>query len=280
MNKPVLLLLICLFAFQPIQETKIKYVSAKSGLRMRDSPQLSGKKLSTIPYNAPVSVLEKLDGMVYLADTFGEWTKVNYKGEVGWVFGGYLSDVMPATNTASAVLSQDFVDFYTQQVGKAPALCRIEFEGYGYYTDKDGVIRPGVLNEDTGVVDYYEYNLEYTYHFEKGVSVMHNEGYEWGGLEYKFSTEHFELKDVFDYAARVYRHKYVEYLDVIDDIPQLPKAEQSSSRIDEYMEKSYTVKMNGNNFVSLNIEESEGCGESWFFEVRDVFYVFGNNGGC
>ncbi|MEQ9229850.1 MAG: SH3 domain-containing protein [Cyclobacteriaceae bacterium] len=280
MKYPTLLLLICMFAFQPVQEAKTKYVSAKSGLRMRDRPELSGEKLSTIPYNASVSAVENIEGMVFLADTYGEWTKVIYNGEVGWVFGGYLSDVQPATNTGSAVLSQDFVDFYTQQVGKEPALCRIDFEGYGYYTDKDGVVRPGLLNEETGVVDYYEYNLEHTYHFEKGVSVIHNEGYEWGGLEYKFPTEHFELKDVFDYAALVYRYKFVDYLDVIDGIPQMPTAKQNYSRTEEYVEKSYSVEMYGNNFVSLRIEESEVCGESWFFEVRDDFFVFGNHGGC
>lgn len=280
MNTVVLYLTIYVLAFQPVQEDETKFVSAKSGLRMRDSPSLSGNRVLTIPYNGEVTVTDRKEGVIYLASTYGEWVKVQYKGSIGWVFGGYLSDFKQTPTSASAVLSKGFIEFYASQVGKEPALCRIDFEGYGYHTGDDGVIRPGTLDEETGEIHFYEYNLDYTYHFEKGVSVKQNEGYEWGGTEYQFSKSFFELKSVFEYAATLYQIKYSEYLDVIDGVSQIPRTEQSLSRLDESIEKSFIVTTDEQGFVSLRIEEMEGCVVSWYFEVKNDFYVFGKNGGC
>jgi hypothetical protein len=72
------------------------HVMATSGLKMRATP--NGKKLLTIPYNGEVEKIN--DGKSYgdlivteLKDfkIKGEWVKVRYDGQEGFVFSGFLT---------------------------------------------------------------------------------------------------------------------------------------------------------------------------------------------
>ena len=81
---------------QPIDDGSNYHVMALSGLKMRDLPNLKGKKILTIPYNGEVEVIATGFGELKvkeLEDFYieGEWVQVSYNGKEGYVFDGYLT---------------------------------------------------------------------------------------------------------------------------------------------------------------------------------------------
>lgn len=71
----------------PKEETKsVVYVTARDGLKLRKEPSTSSEQLAIIPYGTALEVLE----------TQGDWYKVNYNGQEGWVFIQYTSKEKPA----------------------------------------------------------------------------------------------------------------------------------------------------------------------------------------
>ena len=66
------------------------YVNAGGGLRMRVAPSTEAERVLTIPDKASVAVIETEGPEIELAGTRGKWTKVDYAGNQGWVFGGFL----------------------------------------------------------------------------------------------------------------------------------------------------------------------------------------------
>jgi hypothetical protein len=95
----ILLIITTSTAFQTASTTSDSstyHVMATSGLKMRATP--SGKKLLTIPYNGEVEKIN--DGKSYGDLTItelkdfkikGEWVKVRYDGQEGFVFSGFLT---------------------------------------------------------------------------------------------------------------------------------------------------------------------------------------------
>jgi hypothetical protein len=95
----ILLIITTSTAFQTASTTSDSstyHVMATSGLKMRATP--SGKKLLTIPYNGEVEKIN--DGKSYGDLTVtelkdfkikGEWVKVRYDGQEGFVFDGFLT---------------------------------------------------------------------------------------------------------------------------------------------------------------------------------------------
>jgi hypothetical protein len=79
-------------------ETQIRFVSADAGLRMRDAPHLDGNQLCIIPFNTEVKLLEESGEEITISGAAGKWSKVEWNGKQGWVFGGFLSEskVTPA----------------------------------------------------------------------------------------------------------------------------------------------------------------------------------------
>jgi len=62
-----------------------------SVLTMRAEPNLKGTFILSIPDQAKVVVIKEDAHTETIAKKTGKWTKVSYKGEEGWVFGGFLS---------------------------------------------------------------------------------------------------------------------------------------------------------------------------------------------
>jgi len=69
-------------------------VKANRGLRMRTSDSINSKKILTIPNNSIIELVpvskggtgkyKKINGIP------GNWRKIKYKNNIGWVFGGFL----------------------------------------------------------------------------------------------------------------------------------------------------------------------------------------------
>jgi len=77
------------------EKTGEAWVSAHGGLRMRETPDLQGKVIITIPVNEKVTITEKKDEQFNVGEISGHWNHVSYKGLTGWVFDGFLSATKP-----------------------------------------------------------------------------------------------------------------------------------------------------------------------------------------
>jgi hypothetical protein len=76
---------------------KIMYVTSKEGLRMRSTPSINGKIVGTLQYGKRVIVKSKNgigtgDVISTIDGIYDYWYQLE-KGN--WVFGGYLSEVLP-----------------------------------------------------------------------------------------------------------------------------------------------------------------------------------------
>lgn len=71
------------------------YVSAESGLSLREQPDISAKMLSKLSYGEAIGIIEKTDKKLVVLDggekVSGEWVKVETRNHIGYVFNGYLS---------------------------------------------------------------------------------------------------------------------------------------------------------------------------------------------
>jgi hypothetical protein len=67
-----------------------KFINAPSGLTLRETPDLKGKKIIIIPFNEKVNVIASDNRQVIVDNIKDIWVKVNWKNNEGWVFNGYL----------------------------------------------------------------------------------------------------------------------------------------------------------------------------------------------
>src|SRR4030042_2221892 len=69
-----------------------RWITAGQGLYMREAPDEKSKKIETIPYGKEVTFIEESGEDVTMLNTTGKWTKIEWNGKKGWVFGGFLND--------------------------------------------------------------------------------------------------------------------------------------------------------------------------------------------
>lgn len=72
------------------------YAIAKSGLIIRSDATTSSKKNGAIPFGAAVQIKSQKKDQVTISGKKGRWTRIEYDGIDGWVFGGFLSANPPA----------------------------------------------------------------------------------------------------------------------------------------------------------------------------------------
>lgn len=86
---------------QPLDAQTMQYVTAKSGLNMRNAPSVKSKSILRVPVGASVEVEEKKYKSETLSGLAGNWRKAKYKGKTGYMFDAYLSAVKPGTSGIS-----------------------------------------------------------------------------------------------------------------------------------------------------------------------------------
>lgn len=69
-----------------------KYVSAKSGLKLREETNTKSKVLGLIPFNSQVEVVSETDGEVAIEGKSSTWFQVTFEGLQGFAYGEFLSD--------------------------------------------------------------------------------------------------------------------------------------------------------------------------------------------
>ena len=65
-------------------------VQAKGGLKLRTEPNLNSKVITVIPEGEIVQYIESTDASYTVDDIDGDFFKIQWKGNVGYSFGGYL----------------------------------------------------------------------------------------------------------------------------------------------------------------------------------------------
>lgn len=77
-------------AYEYPDGSELTKVLAGSSLKLRSEPSTDASELTVIPGGATVAVLEVTGEEIELSGKTGKWTKINYKGQIGWAFGGFL----------------------------------------------------------------------------------------------------------------------------------------------------------------------------------------------
>jgi hypothetical protein len=85
------------------QAAGLRWVSAEKGLKMRETPSVSGREITLIPHNSEVEFIEEQQQEVAIAGTRGKWTMVSWNGRKGWVFGGFLSSLKIEKDKAASI---------------------------------------------------------------------------------------------------------------------------------------------------------------------------------
>ena len=68
----------------------IGYVNAKSGINLRKAPNTKSEKVSGLPYNCQVMILEKNGPQATFENITSNWCLVTDGTKVGWAFGGFI----------------------------------------------------------------------------------------------------------------------------------------------------------------------------------------------
>ena len=103
-NGILLFVFVCFisFSFLPtnaaeIDQSKEKYVAAKSGLNLRSGPGKISKVITLIPFGAMVTIEKSEGNEIFLDGRYGKWVNVKHGNKTGWVFSGFLCDFKPDT---------------------------------------------------------------------------------------------------------------------------------------------------------------------------------------
>ena len=81
------------------------YVMAGDGLNLRAEPTTQSKVIRALPFLTKVKIIEKNDSFITIGGISSQWHKVSISNDIGWVFGGYLSNIIdiPKVNNKSFI---------------------------------------------------------------------------------------------------------------------------------------------------------------------------------
>lgn len=89
----------------PLAAEEDGWIIPSAGLNLREAPDAAGKRITTIPFNEKVQVIDKSGKTVKLGGVEGEWLKIRWNGKEGWGFGPYVSgkpfQTLPPDNFAA-----------------------------------------------------------------------------------------------------------------------------------------------------------------------------------
>lgn len=72
-------------------DTSVLFISARSGLNLRNAPTVNSEKIISGQYGQAVQPIEVVSEEIKLDDKKGNWLKVRYNEKIGFMFSGYLS---------------------------------------------------------------------------------------------------------------------------------------------------------------------------------------------
>ncbi|MEM1327741.1 MAG: SH3 domain-containing protein [Bacteroidota bacterium] len=76
---------------QHICDNDFKFVTAESGLRVRNAPNLDAEVVRVAKFGDAVQQIEIMSDEIITSNDKGHWVKVNYRDTIGYMFDRYLS---------------------------------------------------------------------------------------------------------------------------------------------------------------------------------------------
>jgi hypothetical protein len=108
------------FAYGQFPQTLFDYaigdslqVLAKSGLTLRDSASMNGKKITAMPFGSTVVVLSPMCKWEVNGDRMGGWLQVSYNGHTGYAFSGFLTSLKIPALKPSDISADHMIWFET-----------------------------------------------------------------------------------------------------------------------------------------------------------------------
>lgn len=230
----------------PLADSNEYHVMALSGLKMRKSPDLKGAKIMTIPYNAAVTKIN--DGKSYGTLTIkeledfsisGEWVKVKYNGQEGYVFGGFLTQFPMPEPTLEEFDYEQYSSKLEEHLSK-------HFKGKKYDFEKYGECEVSTENDCV---------CGYTTKYEAGHSHKYNSCAE-AGANYMIEIENITLAEAYFLIRALDMNGHKDRIG--KDVITYEKSEKYLSLYpDEGVGCSQTIRMKKKN--SVEIEMYCGC---------------------
>ncbi len=78
-----------------LKHPQFLYSVAKSGLRIRNSPDLKSESIALIPFGEKVEIIDAKEKKTKINNLSGNWMQVEFQHHRGWTFSGYLSANKP-----------------------------------------------------------------------------------------------------------------------------------------------------------------------------------------
>lgn len=153
-------LIITLAAAVYAESFESRYVDTKSGLRMRETPDLNGKAAGLIPDGTEVLLIDETGNNIEISGKQGRWTKIKWSDKTGWVFGGFLSKerksmtVIPAGDSFAKKITGKKIDAFLVINGGAASIEAVrnrECDAWALHFNQDG---KAFLEEDVGLPVY------------------------------------------------------------------------------------------------------------------------------
>ncbi|MEC3905738.1 SH3 domain-containing protein [Tamlana sp. 2201CG12-4] len=123
MKNNILTIMFLLFTMSIFGQDRM-YVTAKSGLIVRDKPSLESNKIFHLPNNTMTLILKKTGISLVVTDEGkeikGEWLKIHgfdNGGNIGYVFGGFLTTEKPEIWYSGKKAYYKTYSYYNQQEG-------------------------------------------------------------------------------------------------------------------------------------------------------------------
>ena len=129
-----------------------RWIDAPDGMRMREQPDSSSNTVTVIPSFSKVLLIEETGEEMTLQDHTGRWSFIEWDGQRGYVFGGYLSKekiAPPLSQTGFYYGKYDFIDDpYNEQyiIFRDDNTCTINKNMCEGFYDKDYFYR---IDDDT-----------------------------------------------------------------------------------------------------------------------------------
>jgi hypothetical protein len=142
-----------------------RWITADAGLNMRDAPNLNAKKIGLIPYGEQVLLIEETGNPITISGATGKWSKIKWKGKMGWVFGAYLARRAVGIPSAGQILplpagvaaGKDSTVYFYSTKGKL--LASRSVTGISWM-DRDQIVLAGSLSLGANSLPLVYYSLK------------------------------------------------------------------------------------------------------------------------
>ncbi|MEL6534159.1 MAG: hypothetical protein AAFQ98_02045 [Bacteroidota bacterium] len=187
----------------------------------------------------------------------GQYLPIQVGDSMGYVFSGYLSQLPPLS------IIQDYVEELRLDYSYRTS------SGMTYYNPDS------IINEYMG-----EYNANQYWILEKGVQVIVNDGYEWGGQTLLLPIDEFSRQEAFLLSVRLMSEAFKEEF-MANGYPRFPVAPENWEKSeDDYCTSNYTTEYSDGEFQRISFEEYCDCGSSESFGQDEQYYFITTDYGC